>query len=75
MRNEEMYTVHVSTNSNDYGQVGESHTLLGARRLARRFIRTACPRGEGSYSVRDENGETIEHGGRTLQSNHKWFAA
>jgi hypothetical protein len=67
-----MYTVHAGGNSTDLGRVGEAASLPAARRIGREAVRTMLPNGEGTYTIRTEQGETVERGECSICSNHTW---
>jgi len=66
------YRITAGNNSTDLGVVGTSDTLLGAKRLGRKAVRTMLPNGEGWYRVispnNDWRGEAFG-----LCTGHKWL--
>jgi hypothetical protein len=45
------YTISVSNDSNDVKVVGYAETLIGAKRIGRRAVKTMLPNGEGRYTL------------------------
>lgn len=65
-----VYTIHAGDNATDLGQVGTSRTIIGARRIGRRAVRTMLPNGCGTYTVRAIEGAVVERGERSIRTDH-----
>lgn len=67
------YSVHVGNDSTDMGQVGTSKSILGAKRIGRAVVREALPNGEGSFSVRNQQGHTVLTEERSIRTGFTWI--
>lgn len=67
-----IYTITAGDNSTDLGRVGTAKTLLGAKRIGRAAVRNMLPRGEGTYTVRDDMGQQVLRGERSIRTGMDW---
>lgn len=67
------YIITAGNNSTDGGRVGESDSILGAKRIGRAYIRDAMPNAEGSYRVIDAaTGQHVGGGVRSIRTGFAW---
>lgn len=66
------YTITAGSHSTDLGIIGRADTLLGAKRIGRKAVRTMLPDGHGWYRIvspnNDSRGEV-----RSLRTDNKWL--
>ena len=68
------YTITADDNSTDLGVVGYADTLLGAKRIGRRAVRTMLPNGEGRYTLHNQHvaGRWLTEE-RSIRTGGKWL--
>ena len=69
---EKKYTITAGNNNTDCGIIGRANTLLAAKRIAHKYISVALPNGEGEYTVRDEDGDSVLVERRDITTGNKW---
>jgi len=72
MKTETAYYVTAGNNSTELGRVGETNSLLGAKRIGRDAVRRCLPNAEGSYRVKTQDGETVASEERSIRTGFKW---
>jgi hypothetical protein len=67
-----MFTVVAGDNSTELGVVGQSKTILGAKRIGRKSVREALPNGQGGYRVRDTDGREVLRAEKSIRTSNQW---
>lgn len=70
---QQTYTVSAGSDSTELGQVGTAKTILGAVRIGRAAVRDALPRGEGRFTVRDQDGREVRAQERSIRTDGEWL--
>lgn len=67
------YIITAGDNSTDCGRVGQSDSILGAKRIGRAYVREALPNGCGGYRVIDNiTGQHVGGGQRSIRTGLDW---